>query len=35
MKKNLYMDTFDSLLVKYGATLIGTTVVGLPVKWKL
>lgn len=31
MNKRLFMGTFDSMLVKYGATLIGFAVVGLPV----
>lgn len=31
MKKRLFMGTFDSLLVKYGAVIIGYAVVGLPV----
>jgi len=31
MNKKLFMGTFDSLLVKYGAVLIGYAVVGLPV----
>jgi len=30
-KKRLLMGTFDSLLTKYGAVMIGYTVVGLPV----
>lgn len=29
--KRLYMGTFDSLLTKYGAVLVGYTIVGLPV----
>ncbi|KAL4432046.1 hypothetical protein ABPG74_017782 [Tetrahymena malaccensis] len=31
MSKRLFMGTFDSLLVKYGAVIIGYAVVGLPV----
>lgn len=31
MLKRLFMGTFDSLLVKYGAVMIGYAVVGLPV----
>lgn len=31
MTKRLFMGTFDSLLVKYGAVIIGYAVVGLPV----
>lgn len=31
MAKRLFMGTFDSLLVKYGAVIIGYAVVGLPV----
>jgi len=29
--KRLYMGTFDSMLTKYGAVLVGYTIVGLPV----
>ena len=29
--KKLYMGCFDALLVKYGASMIGYTIVGLPV----
>jgi len=31
MKKKLYMGTFDSLLVKYGAVMLGYAILGLPV----
>jgi len=31
MAKKLYMGTFDSMLVKYGASLVGYAVLGLPV----
>lgn len=31
MNKRLYMGTFDHLLVKYGATLCGYTILGIPV----
>jgi ATP-binding cassette subfamily D (ALD) protein 3 len=31
MYKKLYMGSFDSMLVKYGATMCGYTVVGIPV----
>jgi ATP-binding cassette subfamily D (ALD) protein 3 len=31
MKKRLFMGTADTLLVKYGAVMIGYAVVGLPV----
>ena len=31
LKLKLFMGTFDSLLVKYGAVMVGYTVVGLPV----
>lgn len=31
MSKKLYMGTFDHLFVKYGATLCGYTVLGIPV----
>lgn len=31
MAKRLYMGTFDSMLVKYGASLVGYAVLGLPV----
>jgi len=31
MNKRLYMGCFDSMLVKYGAVLVGYAVVGLPV----
>ena len=31
MYKRLYMNSFDSLLTKYGAVLIGYSVVGAPV----
>lgn len=29
--KRLFMGTFDSMLVKYGAVMVGYSVVGLPV----
>jgi hypothetical protein len=31
MDKKLYMGTFDHLFVKYGATLCGYTILGIPV----
>ena len=31
LKLKLFMGTFDSMLVKYGAVMVGYTVVGLPV----
>jgi len=31
MNKKLYMGVFDSMLVKYGAFMIGYGVLGLPV----
>ena len=31
LKKKFWMGIFDSMLVKYGAVMIGYTVVGLPV----
>jgi len=31
MYKKLFTGTFDSMLVKYGATMCGYTVVGIPV----
>ena len=31
MHKKLYMGVFDSMLVKYGAVMVGYAVVGLPV----
>lgn len=31
MYKRLYMGSFDSLLAKYGATMCGYSVVGIPV----
>lgn len=31
LKKRFYMGIFDSMLVKYGATMVGYTVIGLPV----
>jgi ATP-binding cassette subfamily D (ALD) protein 3 len=31
MNKKLYMGVFDSMLVKYGAVMVGYAVVGLPV----
>lgn len=31
MYKRLYMGSIDSLLVKYGATMTGYSVVGIPV----
>ena len=31
MAKRLYMGAFDSMLVKYGASLVGYAVLGLPV----
>lgn len=31
MTKKLYMGTFDSMLVKYGAVMVGYAILGLPV----
>jgi ATP-binding cassette subfamily D (ALD) protein 3 len=31
MHKKLYMGVFDSMLVKYGAVMVGYAVLGLPV----
>lgn len=31
MNKKLYMGVFDSMLVKYGAVMVGYAVLGLPV----
>jgi ATP-binding cassette subfamily D (ALD) protein 3 len=31
MYKRLYMGSIDSLLVKYGATICGYSIVGIPV----
>lgn len=31
MTKRLYMGTFDSMLVKYGAVMVGYAILGLPV----
>lgn len=31
MNKRLFMGTFDSLLTKYGAVLVGYAILGLPV----